>query len=82
MVKEHDHPSNHRLEEEGMDIADIHMMEVDGMDMVEEHPSNRQSEDAGMDMVEERLVNHRPEVEGINKENINIVEDMTMERGG
>jgi hypothetical protein len=79
MVKEHDHPSNYRLKEEGMDMTDIHMMEMEGMDMVEEHPSNRQSDDAGMDMVEERSMNHRPEVEGIDKNDINIVEDMTME---
>jgi hypothetical protein len=37
MVEEKDHPTNHRLEEEGMNMVDSNMAEVDGMDTVEEH---------------------------------------------
>jgi hypothetical protein len=40
--------------EEGMDTTDIHMVEVEGMDMVEERSSNYQPKVAGTDMVEER----------------------------
>jgi hypothetical protein len=48
-------------------MAGIHMVkvEIDGMDMVEEHPSNHQPEDEGTDMVEEHPSNHRPEDEGM-----------------
>jgi hypothetical protein len=35
MLEEHDHPSNHRLGVEGMNMVDIHMVEVEGVDMVE-----------------------------------------------
>jgi hypothetical protein len=31
----HDHSSNHQLGEEGMNSTDIHMVEIEGMDMVE-----------------------------------------------
>jgi hypothetical protein len=37
MVEEKDHPTNHRLGEEGMNMVDSNMTEVDGMDTVEEH---------------------------------------------
>jgi hypothetical protein len=40
MVEEHDHPSNHWLREEGMNMAGIHMVELEGMDRMEERPSN------------------------------------------
>jgi hypothetical protein len=79
MMEGHDHPSNHQLREKGMNMMGIHMVEVEGMDMVEERPSNYRPEDEGTDMVEERLSNHRPEVEGINREDIDMVEDMTVE---
>jgi hypothetical protein len=39
MLEEHDRPSNHRLEEEDMDMTCIHMVEVEGMDTENEHPS-------------------------------------------
>jgi hypothetical protein len=38
-VEEHDHPMIYRLGEEGINIADIHMVGVEGMDMME-LPSN------------------------------------------
>jgi hypothetical protein len=62
MVKEHYHPMNHRLEVEYMDMVGIYMVEVDGMDMVEE-----------------RLLNHRLKVEGINTEDSDMEEDITVE---
>jgi hypothetical protein len=37
MVEEQDHPTNHRLGEEGMNMVGSHMIEVKGMDMMEEH---------------------------------------------
>jgi hypothetical protein len=52
-LEEHDHPSNHQLGEEGMNMADIHMVEVEGMDVVDERSSNQQSKDEGTDMVEQ-----------------------------
>jgi hypothetical protein len=54
-LEEHDHPSNHQLGEEGMNMAGIHMVEVEGMDVVDERSSNQQSKDEGTDMVEQRL---------------------------
>jgi hypothetical protein len=50
MLEEHDRPLNHRTDEEGMDMADIHMMEVEDIDMVEEHLSMERSEVDGMNM--------------------------------
>jgi hypothetical protein len=50
MLEEHDRLSNHRTDEEGMDMAGIHMMEVEDMDMVEEHLSMERSEVDGMNM--------------------------------
>jgi hypothetical protein len=78
MLEEHDHLSNHRLGEEGMNMTGICMVE-EGMDMVEEYPLNHWTEDKGMDMVEERPSKERPEVEGMNMEDIVMVEDMTAE---
>jgi hypothetical protein len=63
MVKEYDHPLNHRLGKEGMNIVDIHMVEVEGMDMVEERPSNHWPKDEGTNMVKECPSNHRSEVQ-------------------
>jgi hypothetical protein len=80
MVKKYDHPSNHRLGEDGTNMAGIYMVEVDGMNMVEERPSNHQSEDESMDMVGERLSNHQSEVEGIDREDIDMVEVDVVER--
>jgi hypothetical protein len=52
------------LEVEDMDMLDIHMVEVRGMDMVEEnyHP-----------------MNDRPEVKGIDREDSDMGEDMMVE---
>jgi hypothetical protein len=35
--EEHDHSMNHRLGEEGTNIVGSNMVEVDGMNMMEEH---------------------------------------------
>jgi hypothetical protein len=66
MLEKHDHPSIHRLGEESMNMTGIHMVEVEGMDMVEEHPSNHRPEDEGMDMMEEHPSKERLEMEGMN----------------
>jgi hypothetical protein len=42
MLEEHERQSNHRPKEESMDMTDIHMVEVESMDMVAEHPSKEQ----------------------------------------
>jgi hypothetical protein len=34
MVEEHEHPMNHRLGEEGMNMMGLHMVKVEGMDIV------------------------------------------------
>jgi hypothetical protein len=47
MVEEHDHLSNHWLEEKGMNITSIHMVE----DMIKKRPSNHRSEDRGKNFV-------------------------------
>jgi hypothetical protein len=80
MVEKHDHPSNHRLGEDGTNMAGIYMVEVDGMNMVEERPLNHQSEDESTDMVGEHLSNHQSEVEGIDREDIDMVEVDVVER--
>jgi hypothetical protein len=60
---------NHRLGEEGMNTVGSNMVEVDGMNTMEEHfhSMNHRPEVEGMDMVEEHFhpMNHRSEVEGI-----------------
>jgi hypothetical protein len=78
MMEVHDHLSNHRLGEEDMNMEGIHMVEVEVMNMVEEHPLNHRPEDEGTDMVEECPLNHRTEVESIDREDIDMLEDMTM----
>jgi hypothetical protein len=60
------------VEEECMNVAGIHMVKVEGMDMVEKRPSNHWSKDDGVDMEEERPSKKRPKVEGMN-----MMEDMT-----
>jgi hypothetical protein len=74
MLEEHDRPSNHWLEEEGMDMADIHMVEVEVMDMVEERPLKERPEVEGINTEEEHSSKERPKVEGMD-----MVEDMTTE---
>jgi hypothetical protein len=60
--EEHDHSMNHRLGEEGTNIVGSNMVEVDGMNTVEEHfhPINHRPEVDGMDTVEKHfyLMNH------------------------
>jgi hypothetical protein len=46
-VEEHDHPMNHRLGEEGMDMMSIYIVEVEGMDIVEECLMNHRLEVEG-----------------------------------
>jgi hypothetical protein len=82
MVEEHGQPMNHRLGEEGMNTVKEH-----------DHPMNHQMgendmnmagihmvEVEGMDMVEERPLNHRSEVEGIDREDSDMVEVEVVER--
>jgi hypothetical protein len=62
MVEEQDHPINHRLGEEGMNMMGSNMVEVDGMNTMDEHfhPINHQPEVEGMDTAEEHFhpMNH------------------------
>jgi hypothetical protein len=44
MVEDYYHPTNHWLEVEDMDMVGIYVVEVEGMDMVEEHPLNHRLE--------------------------------------
>jgi hypothetical protein len=37
MVEEQDHPMNHQLGEEDMNMVGSYMVEVAGMDIIEEH---------------------------------------------
>jgi hypothetical protein len=48
MLEEHKHPSNQRSEVEGMNTAIIHMVEVEGIDMVEEQLSKQRSGGGGV----------------------------------
>jgi hypothetical protein len=81
MVEEQDHPMNHRLREEGMNMVEEHYhptnhrLEMEDMDMVGIH----MVEVGVMDMVEERPLNHRSEVDGIDREGSDMGEDMTVE---
>jgi hypothetical protein len=83
MVEEQDHPTNHRLEEEGMNMVGSNMVKVDGIDTVEEHfhLMNHWPKVEGMDMVEEHfhLMNHRLEVEGMDTVDTCMGEDRAAE---
>jgi hypothetical protein len=83
MVEEQDHPSNHWLGEEGMNIVGSNMVEVDGMDTMKEyfHPMNHRPEVEGIDTVEEYFhpMNHRSKVEGMNTMDTGMGEDRTAE---
>jgi hypothetical protein len=68
MVEEQYHPMNHRLEVEDMNMVGIHMVEVEGIKMVEERPSNHQPEVEGMDR-EDMMV----EVEVVEREHEDVV---------
>jgi hypothetical protein len=83
MVEEHDHPMNHRLGEENMNMVEEHCHpmnhrpEVENMDMVGIY----MVEVGGMDTVDEHYhpMNHRLEVEDMNTEDSGMREDMTVE---
>jgi hypothetical protein len=83
MVEEQDHPMNHRMGEEGMNMVGSNMVEVDGMDTVKEHfhLMNDRSEVEGMDMVEEHFhpMNHRPKEEGMDTVDTGMGEDRAAE---
>jgi hypothetical protein len=57
MVEEQDHPTNHQLGEEGMNMVGSHMIEVEGMYSMEEHfyPMNHRPEVEVMDIVDSGL---------------------------
>jgi hypothetical protein len=71
---EYGHPMNHRLGQDGMNMMDEHdhlmnhRLGEEGMNM------------AGIHMVEERPSNHRSEVEGIDREDSDMVEVDVVER--
>jgi hypothetical protein len=71
MLEEHDHPLNHRPGEEGMNMVNIHMVDVKGMNILEEHLSKKVED---MHMVEKHPTNHRSEVGGMD-----IMEDMMID---
>jgi hypothetical protein len=74
---------NHWLGEEGMNTVGSNMVEVDGMNTMEEHfhSMNHRPEVEGMDMVEEYFhpINHRSEVEGIYTVDTGMGEDRATE---
>jgi hypothetical protein len=61
MLQEYEHMSIHRPEKESMDMAGIHMMKVECMDMVEERPSKERLEVEDL-MVEDLTVEVNVEV--------------------
>jgi hypothetical protein len=86
MLEDHVHLSNHRSEEEDMDMvgihmvevedmdmAGIHMVEVEGMDMVERRPSKERQEFEGMDMMEDMMA--EVDVEVVEREHEGVVLD-------
>jgi hypothetical protein len=83
MIEEQDHPMDHRLGEEGMNMVGSNMVEVDSMYTVEKHfhPMNHRPEVEVMDMVKNHLhpMNHRPEVEGMDTVDTGMGEDIAVE---
>jgi hypothetical protein len=83
MVEEQDHPMNHRLGEEGMNMVGSNMVEVDVMDTVEGHfhPMNHRPDVEGTDTVEKHfhLMNHRPDVEGMDTVDTGMGKDRAVE---
>jgi hypothetical protein len=83
MIEEQDHPMNHRLGEEGMNMVGSSMVEVDGMNTVDEHfhSINHLPDVEGMDTMEEYFysMNHRPEVEGMDTVDTGMGEDRAAE---
>jgi hypothetical protein len=82
-VEEQDHPTNHRLRKDGMNMVCSNMVEVDSMNTVEKqfHPMNHRPEVEGMDMVEEHFhpVNHWSEVEGMETVDTGVRENIAAE---
>jgi hypothetical protein len=78
MVEEQDHPTNHRLGEEGMN-----MVKVDDMDTMDGHfhLMNHRLEMEDMDTVDEHFhpMNHRLEVEGMDMADTDMGEDRAAE---
>jgi hypothetical protein len=83
IVEEQNHPANHYLGEEDMNMVDSNMVEVNGMDTVKDHfhPMNHRLDVEGMDMVEEHFhpMNHRLGVEGMDTVDTDMGEDITTE---
>jgi hypothetical protein len=83
MFEEQDHPTNHQLGEEGMNIVDSNMVEVDYMNTVEEHfhLMNHRPEVDGMDTMDKYFhsMNHRSEVEGMDMVDTGMWEDRSAE---
>jgi hypothetical protein len=79
MVEEQDH----RLGEEGMNIVGSNMVEVEYMDMVDEHfhPMKHRPEVKSMYMVGKHFypMNHRPEVEGMDTVDTGMWDDRAAE---
>jgi hypothetical protein len=77
MLDVDEHPLNQQSEVEGIDMMSIHMVKMEGINMVEKQPSKQCPEVEGIDMVEERPSKQRPEVEGMNMTSMNTVEATT-----
>jgi hypothetical protein len=52
------HPSCHHLQSEQVDVEDMDMLEVEGVNMVKEHdhPSSHRLRDEGLDMADIHMV--------------------------
>jgi hypothetical protein len=83
MVEEQDHPINHQLRKDGMNMVGSNMVQVYDMDTMEEHfhPMNHRPEVEGMDMVEEHFhpMNHRSKVKGMNTMDTGMGDDRVAE---
>jgi hypothetical protein len=76
MADEHDHPTNHQLCEEGMNMVGNHRVEVKDMNTVEEHfhPMNHRPEMEGMDTVDSDMREDRiTELEVVERESEGVV---------
>jgi hypothetical protein len=71
MLEEHGRPSNQRLKVEVMDMVGIHMVEMEGVDMVKERLSKQRLEVEGMDMVEDMTA--KVDVEVVEREHEGMV---------
>jgi hypothetical protein len=70
------HSSCHHLQSEQIEVEDMDMSEVEGMNMVKEqdHPTNHRLGEEDMNMVEEHYhpMNHRPEVEDMDMVEVGV----------